>query len=129
MLLKSFLAPLARFWIPFWRPLDFEGSHNRPFSHKIKINHQKGCPGRRLDKKMICGWILDAKMIGSEKQKQAFRIILVAKDEFSGSHEIERKLMPKGFQKRIKIGDENAPRSIFREFGKCCRKSKFTGFL
>ena len=77
---------------------------------------------------MIFRWIFDAKMIGSGKQKQAFRIIRVAKHEFSGSHEIERKLMPKGFQKRIKIGDENAPRLIFREFGKCCRESQFTGF-
>ena len=37
---------------------------------------------------MIWGLIFDAKMEGSEKQKQAFRLVVVAKHEFSRSHEI-----------------------------------------
>ena len=41
-----------------------------------------------LNKNVIWGWIIDAKTGGLEKQKQAFRIIRVAKYEFSGSCEI-----------------------------------------
>ena len=43
---------------------------------------------KAFNKNMIFGLILDAKMKRFEEQKQAFRIICVAKHEFSGSHEI-----------------------------------------
>ena len=37
----------------------------------------KGCSERRIGKNMISGRKFDAKMVDFEKQKQAFRIILV----------------------------------------------------
>ena len=55
---------------------------------------------------MIFGWILDAKMGGHEEQNQAFRIVLVVKHEFPGSHEIERKIDAK----RVPPNDQNRRR-------------------
>ena len=68
------MAPLGRFWIPFWRPLDFKGV---PKSIIFCIKSIKGCPGRRLATKMFLGWILDAKIGGLGKPKATFRIIPV----------------------------------------------------
>ena len=61
----------------------------------------------------IFGWIFDVKMGGLDKQKQAFRIIPVAKYEFSGNCEISRKLMPKDVPTTTQIDNFGAIGSDF----------------
>ena len=57
----------------------------------------------RVGKNMICWLIFEAKTGGPKWWKRCFRIIRVAKYEFSGSCEAERKLMPKEVPKTVKI--------------------------
>ena len=53
-------------------------------------------------KNMNFGWIFDVAMGGLDMPKQAFRIVPVAKYEFSGNWEILRKLMSKDVPKTTK---------------------------
>ena len=85
--------------VPFWHHVvDFSihfGARsplqvylNQPPAHKIIIFVSKRCLGRRLEKKRTLVWMFDANMVGVKKQKQAFRIIRVAIEEFPLDHEI-----------------------------------------
>ena len=65
-------------------------------------------------KNMTFGLIFDAKMGCLEEQKQACRIIRVAKYEILWSREIKRKLMPKGVQQIIGIDAKHVPRFFFK---------------
>ena len=77
----------------FWRDLKINSF--RITRHKIA----KRVSRKASWKNMVWGLIFDAEMGCLEKPKQAFRIIHVVKHQFSGSHEIYRKLMPKQLSK------------------------------
>ena len=80
-------APLGWFWVPFWRPLHFEGVPKSIIFNKSNIKPERRCAGKCLDKTGFLK-IFDVKMGGLDEPKQAFRIIPVAKYEFSGSCEV-----------------------------------------
>ena len=70
---------------------------------------------------MFLGYILDAKMECFGKQRQAFRILRVAKHEFSVSHEIYGKLLQKEIQQKIKHRSRKRSDNVFFEIVAVCR--------
>ena len=80
-----------------------KGSQNWQYSYKINIKLEKRVCRNVSWKNMILGCMFGVTMGGLEKPKQAFRHILVAKYEFSGNCEVQRKSMPKDVPTTIKI--------------------------
>ena len=64
-----------------------KGSPNRAFFEKINIKLEKRVCRKVSQKNMILGFIFDVRMGGLDEPKQAFRIMLLAKDKFSWSCE------------------------------------------
>ena len=87
------LAPLERFWIPFWFPLDF-GAGLFPF-RRNQDNMKNNEVQEGVLKNMILKCNYDANMGGLEMQKQAFRIIHVTKYEVAEVYEKEPKMRSK----------------------------------
>ena len=110
-------APLGRCWVPFWRPLDFEGVPKSTLfvlnEHKIT---KKDVHAGVLKQTNVC-MKLYAKMEGLKMPKRAFFIIRVAKYEVSVFREKASKMRSNRDPKMIKNHALDAQGVRFASFG------------
>ena len=94
---------LVEFWVPFWRPLNFEGVP-KSTSCWILIFEiiRKLCPKGGFEKTWFVDWFLMPKWETWTCKKRGCRIILVADKKIWAVRKIDRKEMSKWHQKGIK---------------------------
>ena len=62
---RCLLAPLGRFGVPFWDPVDFEGGPKTTFLAIMLEKNKKNEVQERFQKNMKFRWIFDAEMGGA----------------------------------------------------------------
>ena len=81
------LAPLGRFGVPFWRPLDFEGVPKVSI-YLINTKWEQECPRGGVENKWFVDWFLLPKWEAWNCKKEVFAIYLLQFKRFRWSRKL-----------------------------------------